>query len=64
MQMTGNLSYVAMCIDLNEMFLFLILLRENLTAGRKKKNCFVCLTMLIHDHQMCMRVLLTYLVQC
>lgn len=31
-----KLSYVAMCIDLNEIFLFLILLHENITAGRIK----------------------------
>lgn len=31
-----KLSYVAMCTDLNEIFLFLILLHENITAGRIK----------------------------
>lgn len=35
--MTGKLlSYIAMCIDLNEIFLFLVLLPENITAGKKK----------------------------
>lgn len=49
-----KLSYVAMCIDLNEIFLFLILLHENITAGKKLN--LVCFTMLIHDHKMCMSV--------
>lgn len=31
-----KLSYVAMCTDLNEIFLFLILLHENIPAGKIK----------------------------
>lgn len=49
-----KLSYVAMCIDLNEIFLFLILLHENITAGRIKFS-------LLHHvntwSQMCMSVI-------
>lgn len=45
-----DLSYVAMCIDLNEIILLLILLHENIQQDLKTKTKF-CFTMLIRDHK-------------
>lgn len=47
-----KLSYVAMCIDLNEIFLLFSYMR----ILQQEKLSLVCFTMLIHDHKTCMSV--------
>ena len=48
-----KLSYVAMCINLNEIFLLFSYMR----ILQQEELSLVCFTMLIHDHKMCMSVI-------
>lgn len=48
-----KLSYVAMCIDLNEIFLLFSYMR----ILQQEELSLVCFTMLIHDHKTCMSVI-------